>query len=67
VYEFNHELDEVIFDDRTNAEKLSGFTDMIAQAAKRSLEVKKTTLTQKLKRFAETFDHVKLLPKTYPG
>jgi hypothetical protein len=67
VYEFDGDMDEVVFDDRTNAEKLAGFTDMIAQAAKKSMDVQKVTLKQKLKKFAESFDHVKLLPKTYPG
>lgn len=63
VYSFDPTLEEVIFDDQTIEDKLKNF----AQAIVTKAEEKKTTISQKLKKFAEQFDEIKLLPKTTPG
>lgn len=63
VYSFDPALEEVIFDDQTIEDKLKNF----AQAIVTKAEEKKTTISQKLKKFAEQFDEIKLLPKTTPG
>lgn len=62
VYGFDPELDEVVFDDRTLMEKLKNFDKLLG-----TKDTDKQTITQKLKKFVERFDEVKLLPKTYPG
>lgn len=67
IYSFDADMEEIEFDDRSLAEKLAGLPDVIADMVKNKKEEKRSMVREKLKRFAETFDQVKLLPKTYPG
>lgn len=66
VYEFDPDLDEVVFDDRTLMDKLKNFDNLITIRAS-SAGDQKVGIKERLKKFVERFDEVKLLPKTYPG
>jgi len=65
VLEFNPDLEEVVFDDRTEAEKLKNFDRIFKEPKADSLTG--ASRTEKLKKFAERFNEVKLLPKKLPG
>lgn len=67
VYDFDPDLDEVVFDDRTLLDKLKNFDKIITAGKTTNTGEAKTTIRQKLQKFVESFDEVKLLPKTYPG
>jgi hypothetical protein len=67
VYEFDPTLEEVIFDDRSVAEKVKNFTQALVKNEVKKVVAEKKTIKEKLKKFTKSFSEIKMLPRTTPG